>query len=136
MNKGIHLAALNGPWATVRPGYDINVLRGVSDHDTRALLLRLQPGIVIPRHRHEGEVHAINIAGHRKLLDTGEVVEPGGYVYEPPGNVDSWMAVGTEPLIVFVTVQGAIDFLDDHGNVVRRTTTETVLRDYVRARQQ
>jgi 2,4'-dihydroxyacetophenone dioxygenase len=40
------------------------------------------------------EVHALNLAGTRKLLDTGEVVGPGGYVYEPAGNVDSWMAIG------------------------------------------
>ena len=33
-------------------------------------------------------------------------------------------------------VRGAIDFLDDHGNVLRRTTTETVSRDYARARRE
>jgi anti-sigma factor ChrR (cupin superfamily) len=73
MNTGIRMAALDGPWTAVRPGYEIQLLRVVSDTEPRALLLRLQPGIVIPRHRHQGEVHAINIAGHRKLLDTGEV---------------------------------------------------------------
>ena len=111
------------PWATVRDGFDLKVLHGSTDDETRALLLRLRPGTIIPRHRHAGEVHAINLAGQRKLLDTGEVIDPGGYVYEPPGNVDSWMAVGDEPLVVFVTVRGALETLDDDGAVLHTTTT-------------
>jgi quercetin dioxygenase-like cupin family protein len=120
------------PWAPVRAGFSLKVLHGRTDDETRALLLRLEPGTVIPRHRHEGEVHAINLRGERKLLDTGEVVGPGGYVYEPAGNVDSWMAVGTEPLVVFVTVRGAIESIDDAGNVTRRTTTASMAEEYAR----
>ena len=80
----------------------------LDDDDTRVLLLRLEPGTVIARHRHDGEIHAFNLSGTRDALDTGEMVGPGGYVYEPPGNVDSWMAVGDEPVIVLVTAHGAI----------------------------
>jgi len=120
------------PWAPVRPGFDLKVLHGRADEETRALLLRLAPGTVIDRHRHEGEVHALNLSGQRKLLETGEIVGPGGYVYEPPGNVDSWMAVGDEPLIVFVTVRGAIESLDDDGNVTRRSTTAEIAAAYQR----
>ena len=32
----------------------------------RRLLLRLSPGVVVPRHRHRGEVHAFNLAGYRQ----------------------------------------------------------------------
>jgi hypothetical protein len=58
-----------------------------------------------------GEIHALNLAGRRKILETGEVIEPGEYVYEPPGNEDSWMAVGDEPLVVFLTARGAIEYI-------------------------
>jgi 2,4'-dihydroxyacetophenone dioxygenase len=120
------------PWAPLGPGFSLKVLHGHGDDDTRALLLRLEPGTVVERHRHQGEVHALNLAGHRKLLDTGEVVGPGGYVYEPPGNVDSWMAVGDEPVIVFVTVRGAIEELDLEGRVCDRSTTASVAERYRR----
>jgi quercetin dioxygenase-like cupin family protein len=121
------------PWQPLRSGFSTKILHGGGDDDTRVQLLRLEPGVVIPRHRHTGEVHAWNLAGRRKLLDTGEVIGPGGYVYEPTGNVDSWMAVGDEPLIVFVTVRGAIEYVDEHGQPTgQRTSTASVTEAYRR----
>jgi quercetin dioxygenase-like cupin family protein len=118
------------PWQPIRPGFSLKVLHGSSDPETRVLLLRLEPGTVIPRHRHEGEVHAFNLAGHRKILETGQVIGPGGYVHEPPGNEDSWMAVGDEPAIVFVTVRGAMETFGPDGEVVSRTTTGSMSEGY------
>jgi quercetin dioxygenase-like cupin family protein len=120
------------PWQPISPGFSLKVLRGGSDDDTRALLLRLEPGTVVTQHRHDGEVHALNLAGMRKLLDTGEVVGPGGYVYEPAGNVDSWMAIGDVPVVVFVTVRGGMDTLDEHGGVASRSTTRAITESYRR----
>ncbi len=51
--------------------------------------MRLQPGAIVGLHRHTGDVHAFNLSGYRKILDTGEIVGPGDYVYEPAGNVDA-----------------------------------------------
>lgn len=120
------------PWQPVFPGFSLKLLHGGTDDDTRAVLLRLEPGTVISRHRHTGEVHAYNLAGSRKILETGEVVGPGGYVYEPAGNVDSWMAVGDEAAVVFVTVRGAIEYLDESGEVTSRFTTSSATESYRR----
>jgi 2,4'-dihydroxyacetophenone dioxygenase len=120
------------PWAELSPGFSLKLLRGTSDRDTRALLLRLEPGTIIATHRHEGEVHAFNLVGQRKILETGQVIGPGGYVYEPPGNVDSWMAVGDEPVVVFVTVRGAMETLDTRGGVLERSSTATIAEAYAR----
>jgi 2,4'-dihydroxyacetophenone dioxygenase len=49
-------------------------------------LMRLRPGVRLGLHRHTGEVHALNLAGERRLND-GRLVRAGDYVYEPPGNV-------------------------------------------------
>lgn len=121
------MAAL--PWSPISPGFELKLLHGERDDETRAMLLRLAPGTKIPRHRHEGEVHAFNLEGTRQL-DTGEVIGPGQYVYEPAGNVDSWWAVGDEPVIVFVTVRGALEYLDEHGEVVSRWTTSRMAEAY------
>lgn len=117
------------PWSPISPGFDLKMLYGTRDDDTRALLLRLAPGTAIPRHRHEGETHALNLTGQRQL-DTGEIIGPGGYVYEPSGNVDSWCAVGEETLIVFVTVRGALEYLDEAGEVISRWTTGKMAEIY------
>ena len=118
------------PWQPISHGFAIKVVKGGLDDDTRALVLRLEPGTVIARHRHTGEVHAFNLSGSRTILETGEVIGPGGYVHEPPGNIDSWMAIGDEPVIVFVTARGAIEYLDNDGNVTSRSTTGSVSAAY------
>ena len=120
------------PWQPIKPGFSVKLLRGGGDDDTRVQLLRLEPGTVIPRHRHTGEVHAYNLAGTREL-DTGERIGPGGYVYEPPGNLDSWRAIGDEPLIVLVTVRGSIECVDDAGRpLAERSTTSRVTASWSR----
>lgn len=118
------------PWVPLSPGLSFKPLRFFRNDLGRIQLLRLEPGTVIPRHRHTGEVHGFNIAGQRKLLDTGELVGPGGYVYEPAGNVDSWMAVGTEPVIVHITAYGAVEYIDERGDLIKRATSLSQFEAY------
>ena len=120
------------PWVPIAPGFSFKLLRVVSDDDVWVELLRLEPGTTIARHRHTGEVHAYTLAGQRELIETGVVVGAGDYVFEPPGNVDSWRAVGSVPLVVFVTMHGAIEYLDERGNVIRRSTATTAAEAYRR----
>jgi 2,4'-dihydroxyacetophenone dioxygenase len=122
----------NLPWVPLAPGFSFKVLRAPSDDETWVELLRLEPGTVIPRHRHTGEVHAYTLAGHRELIETGTVVGPGSYVFEPAGNIDSWRAVGSDPLIIFVAARGAIEYLDDADAVIRRSTAATAAECYLR----
>jgi quercetin dioxygenase-like cupin family protein len=104
----------------------VHLVRGGTDDDTRAMLLRVPPGVAIAKHHHTGEVHVWGIAGRREILETGEIVGPGDYVYEPAGHTDSWRVVGDEPVVVFLTARGAIEYLDEAGRVTRRSTTSTV----------
>jgi quercetin dioxygenase-like cupin family protein len=120
------------PWLPLKPGFSMKLLYADPETDVRVQLLRLEPGTVIERHRHGGTVHAYNLSGQRMLLDTRDVVGAGGYVYEPPGNVDSWMAVGDDPVIVFVTVQGSLSYIDDRGEVISTTTTRDIADRYHR----
>ena len=122
------------PWMPVSPGFCLKLLHGETEEDTRALLLRLEPGTTVGLHRHHGEVHAFHLTGHRQLIETREIIGPGQYLYEPAGNMDSWKAVGYEPLLVFVTVRGSIEELDVHGAVSGTTTTRTIADDFRRYR--
>jgi 2,4'-dihydroxyacetophenone dioxygenase len=94
-------------------------------------LMRLKPGVRLGLHRHTGEVHALNLAGERRLND-GRLVRAGDYVYEPPGNVDWWEAIGSEELLVYVVVKGSVEYLGAHHSVLERITTADRLADYRR----
>lgn len=120
------------PWIPLGPGESFKPLRFLSNDRGRVLLLRLDPGTIVPRHRHLGEVHGFNIAGSRKLIETDEIVGPGAYVYEPAGNVDSWMAVGDEPVIVHITSFGAMEYLGQNDEVLRRDTASSLYQIYLR----
>jgi 2,4'-dihydroxyacetophenone dioxygenase len=117
------------PWVPLSAGKSFKPLRFLRDDRGFVELLRLQPGEAIALHRHTGEVHAWNLEGSRQL-DTGEVIGPGDYVYEPAGNVDSWKVVGDAPLIVLVVVMGAVEYLDADGGVLRRYTARTLMEAY------
>src|SRR5262245_50130662 len=129
---GIHMTDSHTlPWAPISPGLSFKALHLDSDDSPWVLLLRIEPGTVVPRHRHTGPTHVFNISGHRKL-QTGEVVGPGGYVYEPRGHVDTWSAVGDEPVVVHAVVEGAVEYLDEDGAVIRRSTATTARDSYRR----
>ncbi|WP_394412263.1 cupin domain-containing protein [Roseateles sp. BYS78W] len=92
-------------------------------------LMRLAPGTALTLHRHHGEVHGLNLQGHRRL-DDGRVIGPGDYVFEPDGNVDSWAAVGDEVLVLHVVVRGDVDYVAPNGALQRRITTADRIADY------
>ncbi len=71
----------------------------------------MRGGVVVGRHIHAGEVHAFNVSGSREL-DTGEIAGLGAYVYEAPGNIDSWKCVGQEPCIIQISMTGRLTYLD------------------------
>ena len=111
------------PWIATGPGKAFRPLRFTADGWSE--LMRLEPGSMVALHRHTGEVHAFNLSGTREIAGTGERVGPGGYVYEPAGNVDEWGAVGDEPCSVHVKVTGAVEYLGEDGQVIETVSAET-----------
>ncbi|MBT2142799.1 MULTISPECIES: cupin domain-containing protein [unclassified Rhodanobacter] len=113
------------------PGKSSSPLRFFADDRGFVELLRMEPGVVMPLHRHSGEIHAYNLSGTRKLC-TGELIGPGGYVYEPPGNTDWWKIVGDETMLALVVVMGTVEFLGPGGVVTGRASASTQLAEYER----
>jgi anti-sigma factor ChrR (cupin superfamily) len=104
------------PWIETNPGEAFRPLR--FEIDGFSELIRLEPGNIVPRHRHTGDTHIFNLQGTRELIESGEIAGPGDYVYEPPDTIDSWRAIGEEPCIVHVKVSGVVEYLDDDDQVV------------------
>jgi len=113
------------PWVpSSTPGKSARLLRLLPDNAGFVELLRMEPGVAMPLHRHSGAVHAYNLSGSRQL-HTGEVVGPGDYVYEPPGHTDWWRVVGDTPMVALVLVLGVVEFLGADGQVRGRADAGT-----------
>ncbi len=118
----------NLPWMPLAQGTWIRPLR-FSGHD-RTLQLKVNPGVIIERHQHSGEVHAFNVSGSRRL-ENGDIAGPGAYVYEPAGNIDSWACIGNEPCIVQISMTGRLTTLGKQGQPQNYTDTENLREKYL-----
>ncbi len=117
------------PWIPTSAGKSFRPLR--FDVDGWSELMRLEPGSQVARHRHTGHVHAFNLSGSRRILETGEIVGPGDYVYEPTGLIDAWEAIGDRPCVVHLKILGAVEYLDAEDQVIDTANTESQRRTYL-----
>jgi 2,4'-dihydroxyacetophenone dioxygenase len=118
------------PWMqTDVPGKSLKLLATLDDDRGFVELLRMEPGVRMPRHRHTGDTHVYNLSGSRQLHN-GEIVGPGDYVYEPAGCVDSWQVVGHEPMLAFLVVMGEAQFLSDDDEVIAVANACTMRERY------
>ena len=111
------------PWIPTGPGKSFRPIR--FDRDGWTELMRVEPGALVARHHHTGEVHGFNISGSRELIEAGVVVGPGDYVYEPVDNIDSWRGVGTEPCVIHIRVEGQVEFFADDGSLTGVASSQT-----------
>ncbi|UHQ18534.1 cupin domain-containing protein [Lysobacter sp. KIS68-7] len=124
-----HLVASDDlPWVPEGEGKWAKPLRFLGDRGF-VELLRMSPGTVMPLHRHTGEVHVHQLSGHRQL-NTGEIVGPGDYVFEPAGNVDWWKVVGEEDMLAFAVVIGEVEFIGPGGEVRAVANVQTQRAGY------
>lgn len=109
------------PWMPVAPGMSSKPLAFFPDQTGWAVLLKVEPGTRIGRHRHLGEVHGLVLSGRRHLGD-GRILGPGDFEYEPAGQIDQWSVEGDAPLVSLFVVRGPVEYLDEFGRVARRDT--------------
>ncbi len=105
------------PWAELLPGMEVQLLRTGGGTGRYTVLVRFQPGVQIPRHRHHGEVHAWTVRGHWHYLEYPWVAGPGDYIHEADGSVHTLAvpATNSEPTVVLFVIDGPQDYLDDDG---------------------
>jgi anti-sigma factor ChrR (cupin superfamily) len=114
-------AGADFPWMPVAPGLSSRPLAFFPDNAGWAVLLRVEPGTRIARHRHLGAVHGFVLSGRRRLAD-GRILGPGDFDYEPAGQIDAWSVEGDAPLVSFFVVRGPVEYLDEDGRVTHRDT--------------
>lgn len=118
-----HIQTSRLPWMPLAEGVFVRPLRFRGTE--RTLQLKVEPGVSIPFHRHDGHVHALGLSGYRKLSN-GTIVGPGDYVFESAGNIDHWACEGDEPVVTQITMTGRLTYLEADGNEGSFTDTATL----------
>jgi 2,4'-dihydroxyacetophenone dioxygenase len=124
-----HTADLD--WIPLSAGISFKPIVFFPDDTGYQLLLRVEPGAVVPRHHHTGEVHAFVISGQRRIAGCPDLIRAGSYIYEPVDNIDTWEAVGDEPCVIHIEANGRVEYLDDNNNVIRYTDATTARAAYL-----
>jgi quercetin dioxygenase-like cupin family protein len=107
-------------------------------------VVRMRTQGFISRHAHPAPVHAYVVSGSWRYAERDWIAEAGSYVYEPPGDVHTLIAMKGESLTLF-WITGTLIELDETGRptayadvFTRITQTENHFaavglgRDYVR----
>ncbi len=88
------------PWVERRPGVFWKTLWEDSDGRHKAILMRYEPGAVIPRHRHVGDEQIYVLEG--SVADETGVCTAGNYARRPPGCVHAVTSPGGA-LVIAIT---------------------------------
>lgn len=127
---GLVVRSAGLPWVpSPVPGKSARPLCFLRDGGGFVELLRMEPGVAMPSHRHTGQTHVFQLEGMRRLAD-GTLLGPGDYACEPPGHVDAWEVVGDVPLVALVVVLGDVEDLAPDGRVRGRATTASRRAEY------
>ena len=71
-------------------------------------LVRLEPGVRFPTHRHAGDEWSFMLAGEAEEEGTGDRWIPGDLLHRPPGTAHAYRAVSREPLVFAVVLHGGL----------------------------
>ena len=102
------------PWLILAPKVWIKIIKMDADSGSYTLLIRAEPGAVLPPHRHvdAAEIFILKGTGHHP--ESGHFAE-GDFVSEHKGAVHSQLAFGVETEMLMM-IRGPSAFLDEDGN--------------------
>ena len=92
------------------------------------VLIRWGAGIVLPKHRHSGSVHAYTFEGKWCYEEYDWVAEPGTYVFEPPGTTHTLKVL--EDTTAMFAVEGGQANLGPNDEVLSYFDTPLALEYY------
>lgn len=96
------------------------------------VLLRFEPGVEAPRHRHVGSVEGIVLEGDFYYREHPEVrFSAGSYLFEPAGSVHQ--PVSEEGVLMLGIFHGPVEGLDEEGQVTGRIDCAWHLRTWNQA---
>jgi 2,4'-dihydroxyacetophenone dioxygenase len=115
--------------------YRFKMLRADLASGQRVMRIVFEPDFRSPTHRHSGWTLGYTVSGAWGYEEYGSRYEAGSLIHEPAGSLHTLVvfADNTEPTDVIFVSNGANVDLDDDGNVLAISDTETLLVQYYEA---
>ncbi|MGZ6957916.1 MAG: 2,4'-dihydroxyacetophenone dioxygenase family protein [Acidimicrobiia bacterium] len=117
--KALHRGESELPFVALGDGTHLQLLQVDVEAGLWVIRTKFEPGVVVPTHKHTGEVFAFTISGSWKYLEYPEVNVAGSYLYEPAGSIHT-LTVPEENdgmTDVWFAIYGANLNLDSDGSV-------------------
>ena len=130
----VHIGENELPFVDIGGGNKMKVLQ-VKEREGLWIVENIfMAGFEVQTHRHTGPVWGYTTSGAWKYKEYDYVNRAGSFLYEPAGSVHTLVVPddNTEPTDVVFTSCGANLTLDDDGNVIAITDTESLLDEYYR----
>ena len=137
----IDTAVIDGdklPWVPLTPYTDQILLKYFKLDPIRGewiVLMKVPPGVELPRHHHTGTVMVYTIEGKWKYKEHDWVAGPGSIVYETAASTHTPEVVSTEGgggyVVMLVQMTGDLAFLDEKDNIVALENWKTGLQRYL-----
>ena len=108
----IHSESL--PWLPLAPGVGVRILRFNPDSVGYTVMIRAEPGGVLPRHRHLDEAEIYIVRGSGTHPQTGDF-RPGDFICEKKGAVHDALEF-TELTELLMVARGPSAFLAPDGS--------------------
>jgi len=118
------------PWLPFTPynaDVGIKLLHVDQARGEMALLMRVPAGTFLGAHNHRGRVVLYTIQGGWRYMEHDWVARAGDFVYETAGSRHSFQGEAGEDALLFVLLDGSLEFLDEAGNIAAIEDWRTML---------
>jgi 2,4'-dihydroxyacetophenone dioxygenase len=117
--KALHRGEQELPFVALGDGTHLQLLQVDVEAGLWVIRTKFEPGVVVPTHKHTGEVFAFTISGSWKYREYPEVNTAGSYLYEPAGSIHTLTVPAENDGLtdVWFAIYGANLNLDTDGNV-------------------
>jgi 2,4'-dihydroxyacetophenone dioxygenase len=132
--KPTYIGAEALPWHPFAPYSDQALLKLLHVDPVRGevvAMLKVPAGAGLGTHNHYGRVLVYSVQGSWRYQEHDWIAKPGDFVYEVANSQHTFIAEPGDDVVVFVAVEGALEFLDEKGNRVGIETASTFLDRYL-----
>jgi len=116
----MHRDADENPWVEFDKGIKTQFPHIDENSGIFTMHSKAEPGYLGRLHRHVGDVFAVTVSGAWKYLEHPEINKAGSYLYEPDQSFHTFKCLddNTEITEFWAIVQGALEYIDDEGNLL------------------
>ncbi|MGG1658713.1 2,4'-dihydroxyacetophenone dioxygenase family protein [Brevibacillus sp. NRS-1366] len=127
-----HVDTNSLPWFPYAEGVHMQLVKANPVSGEFIVMFRAKPGSSLGIHCHHGTVIAYNLQGHWRYTEHDWVAGPGSVIYEPANSVHTFVAEpGDDDIVIFIIINGVIEFRDDQGNMIFIETWKTMQERYL-----